>query len=742
MKKQNRPDVTNSAESAPHGSQQRHQELQLLQQRVAELEARERHYQALLDESSLLLSHISELEHENEYYQVIMDQTPVLISYVDTYQRYQFVNRLYEEWFGLSRNEIRGRHVYDVIGSISYERVRHHLEQVLKGEAVIHEFVMQRKDGQERHLRSTYIPHMNQNNQVLGFFVLGYDITQDKQTEIELLHARDAAEAANRAKSEFLANTSHEIRTPLNVIIGMTNLLLSTNLDEEQQEFSRSVLSSGNALLSIINDILDLSRIESGKLDVETQPFYVRDCVEESFDILLTNVGEKDIDLIYTIDDDVPTNLAGDHTRLRQILTNIIGNAIKFTESGEVVVRVSSVGLDPLKIQTQDSHALGQYWKILFSVRDTGIGIPSDCHHKIFQSFSQVDASTTRRYGGTGLGLAISKHLVERMGGSIWFESEVGTGSTFYFTITAYAMPDQPDIARSGIQPHLAHRRLLIVDDNTTMAHLLVDQVSRWGMQPQVATSALEALDLLQQHVTFDVALIDLHLPDIDGFRLAQAIQTVPNLHGEVQPIPVILMARARAHHPHYQNEHIQAILYQPIRPALLHQTLSYASTPATTSHPTTTQSDETKPLLGMDLAHRRPLRILLAEDNTISQRVILRLLQRMGYQADVVVNGFEVLHALEQQRYDVVLMDMQMPDMDGSETTETIRHHWPHERQPWIIALTANIHESDRETYLTMGMNGLIGKPVNMEHLVAALEQVQPIPMDNRRSENDDDRS
>jgi PAS domain S-box-containing protein len=649
---------------------------------------------------------ISQLQRQKQYYESLLEVSPTAIVTVDPDHKVTSWNPAAVKLFGYSREEAIGQDVDSLVANTEAVRPEAvQLDRQTEAGEVRLTTRRTRKDGSLVDVDVRAAP-IRVGDQLVGLYALYHDVS-------ELQRAREQAEAATQAKSAFLAMMSHEIRTPMNAVIGMTGLLVDTDLTPEQRSYAEVIRSSGDALMAIIDEILDFSKIEAGRLELERRPFDLRSCVESALELVAASASGKGLDLAYLFDQGLPGAIVGDETRLRQILINLLNNAIKFTDTGEVVVSVDGKALESGEGET------GREYKLHFAVRDSGIGIPQDRLSRLFESFSQVDPSTTRRYGGTGLGLAISKRLSELMGGTIWAESRVGEGSAFQFTIQAEQAPALAPAHEHGAPPQLHGRRVLVVDDNATNRQILVRQAESWGMLARDTASPTQALEWIRRGDPFDLAILDMHMPEMDGVTLAEEI----GRYRDARELPLVLLTSLGSWGELRGGVEFAASLRKPIRPSQLYDALMsvFGATPTGVQAPAPPEGP-----VGQ-LAERVPLRILVAEDNVVNQQLALLLLKKLGYRADVAADGLEALRALEREPYDVVLMDVQMPTMDGLEATRRIHQRWPEGQRPHVIAATANAMQEEREACLAAGMDDYLPKPIRMEELAAALRRCRP---------------
>ena len=657
------------------------------------------------------------LKNSENQYRMLFESNQLGICVANQDLQFVQVNPAFCEIFGFPKEELHQMVVGDLIKHTLTEERRNLIIDLIKG--VTNYFVVEqsyvKKDGSTMLGLTAVKGVYDADGRFSKLIATVQDITEKKMAEEALVAAKEAAEQATLAKSQFLSTMSHEIRTPLNAVIGMAGLLADTRLNDEQEEYLNIIKIGGENLLSVINDILDYSKIESGNMEMESLSFRLANPIENAARLLASKAHDKQLELISYVDPEVPEYVLGDITRIQQILVNLINNAIKFTDSGEIVVSVIP------KAKTDDKHILQ------FSVKDTGIGIPEDKLHRLFQSFSQVDASTTRKYGGTGLGLAICKRLVELMGGEIWVESTYMEGTTFHFTITTGIVDEQQAGTSDADDAETKKFRALLIDDNKTNIKILEMQCKSLPLETVSTIDPQKALEWIKQGESFDLVITDMHMPGLNGYDLTTEIRKQYSL----KQLPVILLTSVTKLDAGMDRKIFNEFLTKPVKKSTLTNSIKLllGLEEKAKDRDFIRVKDESCPLC--------KLSILVAEDNPINQKVMMKLLSKMNLKADLAQNGIEAVEALNQKHYDLVLMDMQMPEMDGLEATRQIRK-LPLKQQPIIMALTANAMKEERDMCLDAGMDDFLSKPIGLPTLKKAMlkwlspenvQEVQSLP-------------
>ncbi|MEC9373293.1 MAG: response regulator [Planctomycetota bacterium] len=663
-----------------------------------------------------------ELRAREEQFRALIEAVPDALIITGDDGSIILVNRQAESLLGYTRDELIGRPVEILVP----ERVRaahpdlrrrYHQSADVRPMGSGMELAAVRKDGAEFPVEISLSPLRIPGRDGLCVCSSMRDITERKKAEDELREARARAEAATVAKSAFLANMSHEIRTPMNGIMGMTELALDTDLTAEQREYLNTVKTSADALLSLIDDILDFSKIEAGRIELDPVEFLLRDSIGDTLSPLSLRAATKGVELAYDIDPDVPDAVVGDVYRLRQIIVNLVGNAIKFTEKGEVVLSA--------RVRSRDEAHV----ELDFRVRDTGIGISEEAASRLFRAFEQAEASTTRKHGGTGLGLAISRQLVELMGGRIGLESEPGKGSTFWFTVRLGIGEARPALSRDDASRILSGKTVLTVDDNDTNLRILTALLGHWGMKTIRAASGAAALAALDRAASagdpVSLIITDLHMPEMDGFELIEKIRA----HPAFGSLPIILLTSSASPGDRERAESlgVAARLLKPAKHSLLLDSIMQVHGRADRSRPRAPHSADAPGQPGPEPATAASLSVLLAEDNPVNQKFAVRVLENAGHRVTVANNGREAVAQATSQPFDVILMDVQMPEMDGLDATRAIRAHASKDDPDHIpiIAMTTNAMAGDREMCIEAGMDGYVPKPVKRDVLFAEIDRV-----------------
>lgn len=665
-----------------------------------------------------------QLANEQNLFNALMDSIPDTIYFQDADFRFMRVNKAQARILGIEDpREAIGKTDFDFFpAEVAQSFCESEMKLLQTGQPIVDAIQkIPRPDGQIIWMSATEVPIVDGQGVVIGFVGISRDISDRKRFEAELQKAKVEAEEANRAKSEFLANMSHEIRTPMNGILGMTELALDTPLNSEQREYLSMVKSSADNLLTLINDMLDFSKIEAGKLILDPAEFDLQELLAQALKLLSVRASQKGLELVWEVEKGVPDRVVGDAGRVRQIIVNLVGNAIKFTHQGEVVVRVITESHEADKVMPH------------FTIKDTGIGIAPEKRVRIFEAFTQADSSMTRKYGGTGLGLAIASRLVEMMGGKIWVESTLGEGSTFHFT-ARFGLPEQM-VSEPPIREVVSLRdtRVLVVDDNSTNRRILDAMLKHWLMVPELASCGAEGLVALESANAagspFSLVILDAQMPGMDGFSLAQRIKQDPGLASAT--IMMLTSAGQRGDVARCRELGITVYLVKPIRQSELLEAILAAlgETPAGGSKMTVITRYTLRD-------NRKKLDILLTEDNVINQQVVTRLLEKRGHRVSVAGDGSDGLAALKKSKFDVVLMDIQMPIMDGFEATAAIRkeesvtgNHIP------IIAMTAHAMQGDRERCLASGMDAYVSKPIRGDELISIVEEFAQLGSSSREA-------